>query len=243
MKFGLIGKNIEYSKSKEIFESQGFEYKIYDVPNVELGLQAAIDDKLDGFNITTPFKHDIIQYMDCLMKNAEKTQSVNCVKILNDMFIGENFDYQAFINSLTHYIDNHDAWEFDFPHNTAILGNGGVISSIKSALEDWVKGAISIHNVTVFARNPKEGQQPLSDFNAKDFDLIVNTIPFKSGIDINFNCKGKFIYYDLNYTDDTLIKKAERNNNCSWAIDGFDMLERQADMALNWCKENFTSET
>ena len=237
MKFGLIGHNIEYSKSKEIFESQGFEYKVYDVPNVELGLQAVIDDRLDGFNITTPFKNDVIQYMDWLMPNAEKTQSVNCVKILNDTFIGENFDSQAFMTSLVHYVDNHDAWEFDFPHNTAILGNGGVMPSIKIGIEDWVRGASSIHNITVFARNPKEGQQLLSDFNAKDFDLIVNTIPFKAGIDINFNCKGKFIYYDLNYADDRLIKKAERNHNCSWAIDGFDMLERQADMALNWWRE------
>ena len=31
MKVGLIGKRIEYSKSKEIFESQGIEYKAYDV--------------------------------------------------------------------------------------------------------------------------------------------------------------------------------------------------------------------
>ena len=135
MKFGLIGHNIEYSKSKEIFESQGFEYKVYDVPNVELGLQAAIDDRLDGFNITTPFKNDIIQYMDWLMPNADKTQSVNCVKILNDTFIGENFDSQAFINSLVHYVDNHDAWEFDFPHNIAILGNGGIMPSIKIGLK------------------------------------------------------------------------------------------------------------
>ena len=59
MKFGLIGHNIGYSKSKEIFESQGFEYFVYDVPNVEQGLEMVINDRLDGFNVTTPFKTDV----------------------------------------------------------------------------------------------------------------------------------------------------------------------------------------
>ena len=49
--------------------------------------------------------------------------------------------------------------------------------------------------------------------------------------------EGKFIYYDLNYADRTLVEKAEKNKHCSWSLDGMDMLERQAEMALNWWKE------
>ena len=120
----------------------------------------------------------------------------------------------------------------------AILGNGGVTPSILNAIHATVDGATSSHEITVFARTPrKESEKKLEEFDAKNFDLIVNTIPFKAGIDINFNNKSKFIYYDLNYADDRLIKKAERNQFCSWAIDGMDMLERQADMALNWWRE------
>ena len=55
MKFGLIGHNISYSKSKEIFDSMGIEYKVYDVSCVEQGIELAFADKLDGFNVTTPF--------------------------------------------------------------------------------------------------------------------------------------------------------------------------------------------
>ena len=238
MKFGLIGHNIGYSKSKEIFESQGFEYFVYDVPYVEQGLEMVINDRLDGFNVTTPFKTDIIKYIDLMMPNADKIQSVNCVKILNDCFVGNNFDSDAFRISLEHYIDNHDDWEFDYPHRMAILGNGGVTPSILNAIHATVDDATSSHEITVFARTPrKETEKKLEEFNAKNFDLIVNTIPFKAGIDINFNNKSKFIYYDLNYADDRLIKKAEQNQFCSWAIDGMDMLERQADMALNWWRE------
>ena len=92
--------------------------------------------------------------------------------------------------------------------------------------------------MTVFARNPKGiDEKSLGEFKAKDFDLIVYTIPFEAGIDINFNNKSKFIYYDLNYADRKLVEKAKKNKHCSWAIDGMDMLERQAEMSLNWWKE------
>lgn len=238
MKFGLIGKNIGYSKSKDLFDQWGIEYKIYDVNNVEQGLELAIADKLDGFNVTKPFKLDIVKYLDCLMPDADRIKSVNCVKILNDTFIGENFDGEAFRISLQHYVDNHDDWEFDYPHKMAILGNGGVVPSILTALHDATDFATSHHEMTVFARNPKGiDEKSLDEFKAKDFDLIVNTIPFEAGIDINFNNKSKFIYYDLNYADRKLVEKAKKNKHCSWAIDGMAMLERQAEMSLNWWKE------
>ena len=108
MKFGLIGSNIGYSKSKEIFESKGIEYHVYDVSCVEQGLELAIADKLDGFNVTKPFKKDIVKYMDSLMPEAQRIGTVNCVKILNDCFVGENFDGEAFRISLEYYVDNHD---------------------------------------------------------------------------------------------------------------------------------------
>ena len=237
MKFGLIGSNIGYSKSKEIFESKGIEYHVYDVPYVEQGLEMAIADKLDGFNVTKPFKIDIVKYMDSLMPEAQRIGTVNCVKILNDCFVGENFDGEAFRISLEHYVDNHDDWEFDYPHRIAILGNGGVVPAILTALHDATDLATSSHETTVFARNPKGDEKSISEFDAKKFDLIVNTIPFEARIDINFNNKSKFIYYDLNYADRTLVEKAEKNKHCSWSLDGMDMLERQAEMALNWWKE------
>lgn len=235
MKFGLIGHNIGYSKSQQIFESKGIEYEVYDVDHIEQGIELALNDNLSGFNVTTPFKSDILPYLDMLMPTAEITGSVNCVKVISDCYIGESFDGSAFGISLDHYLSNHDDWEFEFPHNIAILGNGGVVPSIHYELNETIKHLKDGHHeIAVFARNPRENENKLSDFDAKYFDLIVNTIPFKAGIDINFNNKDKFIYYDLNYADDTLIKKAEKNKNCSWAIDGLDMLERQADMAYGW---------
>jgi shikimate dehydrogenase len=241
MKFGLIGRNIGYSKSKEIFEAKGIEYHVYDVPYVEQGIEMAIADQLNGFNVTKPFKKDIVKYMDSLLHDAYHTKTVNCVKIIDDRFIGENFDGEAFRNSLEYYLSSHEDWESKFPRKIAILGNGGVVPAILNGLHEAINMSSNAKYsvaMTVYARNPDvKTENPLSKFKAKDHDLIINTIPFEAKIDINFNNKHKFIYYDLNYADDTLIKKAQRNKNCSWAINGMDMLERQADMALNWWNE------
>ena len=78
----------------------------------------------------------------------------------------------------------------------------------------------------------------MKEFDAKKYELIVNTIPFKANIDINFNNKSKFIYFDLNYADDRLVRKALRNNHCSWSVDGLEMFNNQARFALNWWKED-----
>lgn len=47
-----------------------------------------------------------------------------------------------------------------------------------------------------------------------------------------------FDTYYLNYADDRLVKKAERNRNCSGSVNGLDMLETQARFALNWWRED-----
>lgn len=131
-------------------------------------------------------------------------------------------------------LDSHDDWELTFPNKCAILGNGGVVPVIYKELAE------SAEVVDIFARNPKDKEYPLTEFNAKRYSLIVNTIPFKANIDINFNNKAKFIYFDLNYADDRLrlVKKAEKNKNCSWSVNGLDMLETQARFVLNWCRED-----
>ena len=93
--------------------------------------------------------------------------------------------------------------------------------------------------VDIFARNPKDGQLPLKEFNAKNYELIVNTIPFKANIDINFNNKSKFIYFDLNYADDRLVEKAKRNKHCVASVNGLAMLEEQAALSLDWWKDEY----
>lgn len=229
MKYALIGHNIEYSKSKEWFENHNEAYIVFDTPDLPGTINRIRNDKdIGGFNVTTPYKTDVIKYLDFV-----EGDSVNCVKKLPDGSLwGKSFDGDAFYLELNHLLDNHDDWEFTFPNKCAILGNGGVVPVIYKSLIDRAEV------VDIYARNPKDKEYPLKEFDAKKYELIVNTIPFKANIDINFNNKSKFIYFDLNYADDRLVRKALRNNHCSWSVDGLEMFKTQARFALNWWKEN-----
>lgn len=229
MKYALIGHNIEYSKSKEWFESQGVEYEVFDTDDLKGTIEKIkADPEIGGFNVTTPYKQEVIKYLDFV-----EGDSVNCVKKLSDGSLwGKSFDGSAFCLELSRLLDSHDDWELTFPNKCAILGNGGVVPVIYKELAE------SAEVVDIFARNPKDKEYPLTEFNAKRYSLIVNTIPFKANIDINFNNKSKFIYFDLNYADDRLVNKAEKNKHCSWSVNGLDMLETQANFALNWWRED-----
>ena len=229
MKYALIGHNIEYSKSKEWFESQGVEYEVFDTDDLKGTIEKIkAYPEIGGFNVTTPYKQEVIQYLDFV-----EGDSINCVKKLSDGSLwGKSFDGSAFCLELSRLLDSHDDWELTFPNKCAILGNGGVVPVIYKELAE------SAEVVDIFARNPKDKEYPLTEFNAKRYSLIVNTIPFKANIDINFNNKSKFIYFDLNYADDRLVKKAEKNKHCSWSVNGLDMLETQARFALNWWRED-----
>ena len=48
--------------------------------------------KLDGLNVTIPFKKKIIPFLDILSGNALRTQSVNTISIENGKLVGHNTD-------------------------------------------------------------------------------------------------------------------------------------------------------
>lgn len=86
MKYALIGHNIEYSKSKEWFESQGVEYEVFDTDDLK-GMIEKIkaDPEIGGFNVTTPYKKEVIQYLDFV-----EGDSINCVRNYLMVLYGAN---------------------------------------------------------------------------------------------------------------------------------------------------------
>ena len=79
--FALIGHNIGYSKSKEYFESRGYNYDVFDVENFEQTVRILVDSGVyKGFNVTTPYKQKIIK----LLKGPVCERSINTVIINSD---------------------------------------------------------------------------------------------------------------------------------------------------------------
>jgi len=99
-KYGLLGKKLGHSLSPFIhnilFEINGIkaEYKLYETDNVSDFVK---NNVLDGFNVTIPYKKDIIDLCNNLHSSAAISGAVNCVdKCLN----GYNTDVYGYRKSV-----------------------------------------------------------------------------------------------------------------------------------------------
>src|SRR6056297_846302 len=93
MNFGLVGKNLTHSYSKYIHENLEInDYKLLSINQIEEVLKM----DFDGFNITNPFKSDVIKYLDDFDDIVKETKSVNTVLKQNNKLKGFNTDYYGF---------------------------------------------------------------------------------------------------------------------------------------------------
>lgn len=136
-KFGLIGKNIDYSFSKSFFtekfekEELQHSYVNFDISSIENFSEIISKNKdLKGLNVTIPYKETVIPFLDGLDKTAETIGAVNVIKILeNRKLIGYNSDYFGFQTALSQFLPLKDK-------TALILGTGGASKAIAFALEN-----------------------------------------------------------------------------------------------------------
>lgn len=134
--YGLIGRNISYSFSKQYFTSK-FENEHLDCRYLNFDLNDVIEfpnilsrhPKLKGLNVTIPYKENIIPFLDKLSENAQKIGAVNTIKIeKGGVLTGYNTDFYGFKKSIQPHLKSH--------HKKAlILGTGGASKAVAYALE------------------------------------------------------------------------------------------------------------
>ncbi|MDD3128862.1 MAG: shikimate kinase [Candidatus Izemoplasmatales bacterium] len=166
MMYGLLGKNLTHSFSKDIHSYFGNNnYNIYNVDNIEDFFK---NEKLSAFNVTIPYKNKVIKYLDVLDEVAKKTQSVNTVVFKDDLYYGYNTDYYGFIATLSYY--NVDVKN----KKIVLLGNGSVSNTIVLALNE-----LEASKITRLCRTVKEKYDDTFEnfYNYLDADIIINTTP------------------------------------------------------------------
>lgn len=194
-KFCLIGHPLGHSLSpqihKRLFELSGTEaeYSLEDIAPEELKSKYAYLKSFDGFNITIPHKMAIIDYCGELSPEAERYNSVNCVKN-GEKSIGCNTDCIGFTRSIEQLGARLDG-------KTLLIGCGGVgrMMAIETALEggDLTIAALEsdmplVEKVREEIRSKKPeaviksvtiGDKPLSpdDLGDEKFDLLMNSTP------------------------------------------------------------------
>lgn len=244
--YGLIGTRLGHSFSQDFFnrkfESEGIpaRYVNFEIPSIDrLAEVIATNPTLAGFNVTIPYKEEILEYLDALDPVAEAIGAVNVVKIYRQpdgsrSYKGYNSDAIGFADSLRPMLtDDH--------RGALVLGSGGASKAVVYALRN-----LGVNPIVV-SRTPREGMLGYDDLTEDVMTrntVIVNTTPLGMYPDVG-SCPSipyhlltsRHICYDLIYNPDKttfMRKSAERGATVK---NGLEMLLLQAFVAWNiWNK-------
>jgi shikimate dehydrogenase len=209
-KFLVIGNPIEHSLSPTLhnywIKNNGID-AIYEKQKLnENELEQIIllvkEKKIDGINVTVPFKKAIIPFLDELSIEAKSTQSVNTIFLKENKVMGHNTDivgFEASIKKSKYNLVNKEV---------LILGAGGVVPSIIFALKKMKVSKITISNRTKEkAKNLEKLFKNIEIIEwgmVPNFDMIINAtsvgLKKEDNINIDFSSisKNKF-FYDVIY--------------------------------------------
>ena len=236
-KFGLIGKNIDYSFSRSYFskkfEAEGLKhtYVNFDIPSIEAFPDIIKNTKkLKGMNVTIPYKEAVIPYLDDLNKKAKKIGAVNTIKVTKKgKLIGYNTDYYGFKKSIEPSLRAH--------HKRAlILGTGGASKAIAFALD---KLGIPFSFVSRSASaNIRYTYNTLTEADIEAHQIIINCTPLgthpQTNVcpDIPYDAISEaHLLYDLIYNpEETKFLTIGKIKGAS-VSNGYNMLELQAEKA------------
>ena len=214
-KYLVIGNPIDHSLSPKLhnywFKENNidavYEKKQVEESDIEGIISEMRNGKIDGINVTVPFKKSVIPFLDKI-KIPEKTQSVNTIYIEKNKItgsneiVGKNTDIPGFKYSLEHIKYSVKGKKI------FVLGAGGVTPSIIYALEEMKPSSIMLSNRTKEkSKNLKKlfPQLELVEWgDIKNFDMIINTTSLglkeSDKIPINHDLIGSGkLFYDVIY--------------------------------------------
>ena len=233
--FGLVGKNISYSFSKNYFTEKfstehfiGCSYENFDIQTIEeFSSLIKNSPNLKGLNVTIPYKESIIPFLDKLSKKATEIGAVNVVRFTKKRKLkGYNSDYYGFGKSLKTVLKpNHK--------NALILGTGGAAKAVAYALK-----MLKIE-YTFVSREPSEKTIDYNRINETTFDnfqIIINCTPLGTSPNIDAfppipydYFTEKHIAFDLIYNPEETVFLQKAKSKGAIIKNGYEMLVFQAE--------------
>lgn len=171
-KYAVIGKHISHSLSPDLHHvfaryTSGYSYGRFDLEEDQLEELICHSD-YTGFNVTSPYKRVVIQYLDRISDEAKELNAVNTIKRLPDGTLeGYNTDVYGFERMIEESRISG--------RKVLVLGSGGACSAICKALQNMHAGEI-----LVVSRHGKEeaGFCTYNDLPKHlDAQIIVNATP------------------------------------------------------------------
>ena len=253
----VIGAPIGHSLSPIIqnaaLHAAGLDYVYAALPVRADALASAVrglcNAGIAGFNVTIPFKTEIIPLLDALSEDARRIQAVNTVVIEDGRMVGHNTDVVGF---LAGFAERGIALT---GKNAVLIGAGG---AARAALWGLLRSGVS--SVAIGVRSVEKGAALAADFAAdgnvravsfddtawiaacSDADLVVQTTPLgmtphteeMPPVDAAV-INPSAVVYDLIYTPaETRFLREARARGCE-TINGETMLVAQgAEAFLLW---------
>lgn len=171
-RFGLIGKSLSHSFSKDYFTEKFKREQINaEYVNCEIGdisdFENLKNEDFDGWNVTIPYKEAILPYLDEIDADAERIGAVNTIVKRGGKLIGYNTDHIGFERSLLPFLEPTDT-------KALIMGTGGASKAVAFALQR--RGI----NYAFVSRTPEAGQLSYGQVNGSVMpyvNIIINTTP------------------------------------------------------------------
>ena len=180
-KYLVIGNPIQHSFSPKLhsywFKKNNieavYEKKELEENDIERIISEVRNDKINGINVTVPFKKSIIPFLDLLTPLADEAQSVNTIYKDKDKIVGHNTDVGGFelsLKRINYEVKNKKIF---------ILGSVGVVPSIIIALQKMKAFQIILSNRTKgkaedLKKKLNKNLEILEWGKIPDFDMIIN---------------------------------------------------------------------
>jgi len=237
--YGLIGHPLSHSFSKIYFENKFQDENLdcrflnFDIDNLKQ-LKKIIDEHIDlqGFTVTSPYKKEILSYLDFIDNKAEIIGAVNVVKIDSERKLhGFNSDcvgFQGLLKEARHGKEIKKAF---------VCGTGGASEAVEYVLkEENIDFEILSRKNDSYDTIRKRGFQ--------SNELIINATPVgmhpneSSLIDLPYDTADETnIFIDLIYNPEETVFMKKARKKSTQVYNGLKMLYLQADEAWRiWTK-------
>lgn len=233
-KYCLIGEHLSHSYSAEIHSLKGLNYELREIEREKLA--DFIKEGYDGFNVTIPYKRDIIPLLDGVDESAKAIGAVNTVVKKGGKYYGYNTDLDGMRYALKRKGISLRG------KRVMILGSGGAaLTATALCKKQRAKSVVKV------GRYGEVNYQNYRYFN--DTEVVINATPVGmfpdigvSPIDLSFLPQVKFVFDCIyNPFKTALIMQAEKLGiPCS---DGLPMLVKQAISAEEIWGENGKDDT
>jgi shikimate dehydrogenase len=256
--FGLVGKKLLHSFSKEYFTkkflllgSDDCEYRNLEVENDDNLSSVFGIEGLRGFNVTVPYKKAIIPFLDSCSKEAAEAGAVNTVALENGKWVGYNTDVSGFEKSFMPVLHSGDSWA-DMPlrfcgrketlsANALVFGAGGASAAVQYVLK---RNSIPF---TVVGRG-EDADMRYSELTAETVEqhnVLINTTPVgmypntEDVLPVPYDgIKADTFVFDLIYNPAETAFLREARLRGAVTKNGLEMLHLQAEEALRIWQAN-----